>query len=79
MYKYSFYYEVVWYCDSDEPEKRDKGFLFADSYAEAAAILDKQYDVIEMNIKMIGDGPCLRIPDTNKDFDVAEWEEANGF
>lgn len=79
MNKYSFYYEVVWYLDSDNPEKFDKGFLMAESYAEAAAILDKCYDVIDMKIKMIGDGPCIVIPDTNEDFDVAEWEEANGF
>ena len=79
MNKYSFYYEVVWYLDSDNPEKLDKGFLLAESYAEAATILDKCYDVIDMKIKMIGDGPCIRIPTANEDFDVAEWEEANGF
>lgn len=79
MNKYSFYYEVVWYLDSDNPEKFDKGFLLAESYAEAAATLDKCYDIIDMKIKMIGDGPCIVIPSTIEDFDVTEWEETNGF
>ena len=51
----------------------------ANSYAEAAEMIDKCYDVINMELKMIGDGPCVRIPDTIENFDITEWEEANGF
>ena len=79
MTKFSFYYEVIWYNDADDPEHKSHGFLTAESYAEAAAILDKQYDVIDMTLHAIGDGLVIEIPNTIDDFDVAEWEEANGF
>jgi hypothetical protein len=79
MTKLNFYYEVIWYNDADDPEHKSHGFLIAESYAEAAAILDKQYDVIELKLHAIGDGSVIEIPNTIEDFDVAEWEEANGF
>lgn len=79
MYKYVFYYEVIWYNDVEDPEHKSGGFLIVESYAEAAAILDKQYDVISMTLHAIGDGPVIEIPSTINDFDVVEWEEANGF
>lgn len=79
MYKYVFYYRVIWHFSAEEPEKLDQGFLMANSYAEAAEIIDEHYDVINMELKMIGDGPCVRIPDTIENFDITEWEEANGF
>ena len=79
MNKYIFYYEVIWYSDTEEPEKFDQGFLMADNYAEAAAIIDQTYEVLNMTLKMIGDGPVIKIPNTIDDFDVVEWEEANGF
>lgn len=76
---YAFYYKVIYYLDSEQPENSEHGFLLAADYAEAAKIIDKVYDVIKMEIKMIGDGPCVRIPNTIENFDIAEWEEANGF
>ena len=79
MNKLNFYYEVIWYNGADDPEHKSHGFLIAESYAEAAAILDKQYDVISMTLHAIGDGPVIEIPSTLDDFDVVEWEEANGF
>ena len=79
MNKLSFYYEVIWYNDTEDPEHKTCGFLVAESYAEAASILDKQYDLIDMTLHAIGDGPVIEIPNTIEDFDVAEWEEANGF
>ena len=79
MYKYVFYYEVIWYSDTEEPEKFNKGFLLANDYAEAASIIDKTYEVLDMKLKMIGDGPVIEIPTTIEDFDITEWEEANGF
>jgi hypothetical protein len=79
MTKISFYYEVIWYHGADDPECRSHGFLIAESYAEAATILDKQYEVIELKLHAIGDGAVIEIPNTIDDFDVVEWEEANGF
>ena len=78
MSKLNFYYEVIWYNDPDDPEHKSRGFLIAESYAEAATILD-EHDVISMTLHAIGDGPVIEIPTTLDDFDVAEWEEANGF
>ena len=79
MTKFSFYYEVISYDDADDPEHKYHGFLIAESYAEAATILDKQYDVIELKLHAIGNGAVIEIPNTIDDFDVVEWEEANGF
>jgi hypothetical protein len=79
MNKLSFYYEVIWYNDADDPEHKSHGFLIAESYTEATTILDKWYDIMELKLHAIGDGPVIEIPSTIDDFDVVEWEEANGF
>lgn len=76
MNKYLFYYEVKYHFD--EKLLSAKGFLHADSYANAADIIDQYYDTVyTMELKMIGDG-MLEIPN-NIEFNLTPWEEHNGF
>ena len=76
MGKYLFYYEVKYHIDAEEQFAR--GFLHADSYADAARAVDQYYeDVYTMELRMIGDG-MLEIPN-NIEFDLTPWEAYNGF
>lgn len=76
MGKYLFYYEVKYYIDAEQ--KFVRGFLHADSHANAADIIDHYYDdIYTMELRLIGDG-MLEIPN-DIEFDLAHWEAYNGF
>lgn len=79
MDNYVFYYKVIYYLDSDQPEAMEQGFILATDYGEAAKIIDETYEALSMELKMIGDGPCICIPTSIDNFDLTEWEEANGY